>query len=95
MRRMRISNIVYWGVAASMVTAGTVAGFAKTVPTDDRTVTHVLNRLAFGPRPGDVERVKAIGIERYVDQQLRPDRISDAGMNARLATLADRRDELT
>jgi len=70
-----------------MLTAGAVAGFAKTIPVDDRTVTHVLNRIAFGPRPGDIERVKAIGIERYIDEQLRPERIPDGGMNARLAAL--------
>ena len=40
----------------------------------DRTI-HVLNRLAFGPRPGDVEHVRAIGPERYVHQQLYPELI--------------------
>ena len=32
---------------------------------EDQVVLHVLNRLGFGARPGDVERVKAIGIENY------------------------------
>jgi uncharacterized protein (DUF1800 family) len=40
----------------------------------DRTI-HVLNRLAFGPRPGDVEHVRAIGPERYVQEQLYPESI--------------------
>jgi uncharacterized protein (DUF1800 family) len=40
----------------------------------DRTL-HVLNRLAFGPRPGDVERVRAIGPERYVQEQLHAESI--------------------
>jgi hypothetical protein len=31
---------------------------------------HVLNRIAYGPRPGDVERVTRIGVERYIDEQL-------------------------
>src|SRR5690349_21084811 len=31
---------------------------------------HVLNRLAFGPRPGDVERVQRIGVQQYIDEQL-------------------------
>ncbi|HVA81025.1 MAG TPA: DUF1800 domain-containing protein [Candidatus Binataceae bacterium] len=34
---------------------------------------HVLNRLAFGPRPGDVERVRQFGAERYIHEQLYPD----------------------
>ena len=41
----------------------------------DRTI-HVLNRLAFGPRPGDVEHVRAVGPEAYVHEQLYPDSIS-------------------
>ncbi|HYK64039.1 MAG TPA: DUF1800 domain-containing protein [Patescibacteria group bacterium] len=39
-------------------------------------VLHVLNRLAFGPRPGDFDRVSAIGPERYVQEQLRPESIA-------------------
>jgi uncharacterized protein (DUF1800 family) len=41
----------------------------------DRTL-HVLNRLAFGPRPGDFEHVSAIGPERYVQEQLHPESIA-------------------
>ena len=40
----------------------------------DRTI-HVLNRLAFGPRPGDVEHVRAVGPDAYVHEQLNPDSI--------------------
>jgi uncharacterized protein (DUF1800 family) len=39
-------------------------------------ILHVLNRLAFGPRPGDFERVSAIGPERYVQEQLHPESIA-------------------
>jgi len=38
---------------------------------------HVLNRLGFGARPGDVEKVKAIGLRKYIDQQLDPASITD------------------
>src|SRR5580704_11454892 len=37
---------------------------------------HALNRLAFGPRPGDFEHVRAIGVEAYIHQQLRPETIA-------------------
>jgi uncharacterized protein (DUF1800 family) len=47
----------------------------------------VLNRIGYGPRPGDVERVSEIGLAKYIDQQLQPDRLADAGMAARLAGL--------
>ncbi len=45
---------------------------------DEQRILHILNRLGFGARPGDVERVKAIGVERYIEQQLIPEKISDA-----------------
>src|SRR5271170_1802476 len=37
---------------------------------------HALNRLAFGPRPGDFEHVRAIGVETYLQQQLDPEAIA-------------------
>jgi uncharacterized protein (DUF1800 family) len=48
---------------------------------------HALNRLAFGPRPGDVERVAALGVDKWIDQQLHPDKIDDHTLEARLAPL--------
>jgi len=41
---------------------------------DDLQIAHVLNRLGFGPRPGDIDRVRALGLATYVEQQLDPDR---------------------
>ncbi|MGD0074377.1 MAG: DUF1800 domain-containing protein [Candidatus Binataceae bacterium] len=38
--------------------------------------SHVLNRLAYGPRPGDVQHVNAIGVEHYIQEQLSPDSIA-------------------
>jgi uncharacterized protein (DUF1800 family) len=54
---------------------------------DDGAILHALNRLTYGPRPGDVERVKAIGLQKWIDTQLQPGRIQDAAIDARLATL--------
>jgi uncharacterized protein (DUF1800 family) len=45
--------------------------------TEDQKILHMLNRAGFGPRPGDVERVRQLGLEKYLDQQLRPEDISD------------------
>src|SRR5262245_16215628 len=53
--------------------------------TEEQKVTHVLNRLGYGPRPGDVERVKALGIRQYIEQQLHPEQINDAAADNRLA----------
>lgn len=52
--------------------------------TQEQQILHVLNRLGFGARPGDVERVRAIGIENYINQQLNPNSISDSVVEARL-----------
>ena len=45
--------------------------------TGEQRIIHVLNRLGFGARPGDVERVKAMGLENYINQQLNPEKITD------------------
>ncbi len=41
--------------------------------TPEEKVLHVLNRLTFGPRPGDVDAVKAMGVTKFIDQQLHPE----------------------
>ncbi|HEY0996468.1 MAG TPA: DUF1800 domain-containing protein, partial [Gemmatimonadaceae bacterium] len=43
----------------------------------DQQVEHVLNRLAFGPAPGEAGRVRAMGVDRWIDAQLRPATIPD------------------
>jgi uncharacterized protein (DUF1800 family) len=50
-------------------------------------IVHAFNRLAYGPRPEDVERVRRIGLDAWIDQQLHPERIADEGIGARLAGL--------
>ena len=54
-------------------------------------VAHVLSRLAFGARPGDVARVQAMGVDKWIDRQLHPERIDDAATDqflSRYETLA-------
>ncbi len=50
-------------------------------PSDDLSprdsALHALNRLAFGPRPGDVDSVARLGVLRWIDQQLQPERVRD------------------
>ena len=45
--------------------------------TEEQRIVHVLNRLGFGARPGDVQRVKTLGLENYINQQLSPEKITD------------------
>ena len=67
--------------------AGTAAWSASKNLDDRQRASHALNRLTFGPRPGDVDRVLAIGVDKWIDQQLRPDKIDDSALEARLAPL--------
>src|SRR5260221_625397 len=52
--------------------------------TVDEAILQALNRMGFGPRPGDLERVKEIGLQKWIDQQLHPDSIVDSALDARL-----------
>ena len=54
---------------------------------DQRRAQHALNRLTFGPRPGDVQQVMAMGVDRWIDLQLHPNRIDDSALDARLEPL--------
>ncbi len=53
--------------------------------TQDQRALHALNRLTFGPRPGDVAAVEAMGLEKWIDEQLNPETMDDAALEARLA----------
>jgi uncharacterized protein (DUF1800 family) len=50
----------------------------------DEAILHALNRLAYGPRPRDVERVRQMGLAKWIDQQLNPNSIDDKAIEARL-----------
>ncbi len=52
--------------------------------TEDEATMHALNRLGYGPRPGDVARVEQMGLEKWIDQQLDPDSIDDSALDQRL-----------
>jgi len=55
--------------------------------TEDRRIAHVLNRLTFGAGPGDLERVREMGVDAFIAQQLDPDSIGDGALALRLRKL--------
>ena len=55
--------------------------------TDEQKILHVLYRLGFGARPGDVEKVKAMGLQKYIDQQLNPASIDDSVAESKVKNL--------
>jgi len=54
---------------------------------EQKRAVHALNRLTFGPKPGDLQRVMATGVDRWIEEQLHPEKIDDAALEARLAPL--------
>ena len=59
-------------------------GLPITELSTDEAIQHALNRLAYGPRPGDVERIRQLGLAKWIDQQLNPKSIDDSAVEARL-----------
>ena len=53
--------------------------------TNDEKILQVLNRFTYGPRPGDIERVRAMGLNAWFSQQMNPVNIDDSALEARLA----------
>jgi len=84
--RLRKLAAVVSLVALLTTTFASVAGQSMKAPattkgaklSDEQRIFHVLNRLGFGARPGEVERVKAMGLDKYIDLQLNPQKIDDA-----------------
>ena len=55
--------------------AGSVP-FRQPIPSGEK-AQHALNRLTFGPRPGDIQRVQSLGVKKWIDLQLHPERIPE------------------
>lgn len=75
-------------IASSIfLTTGLPGAFASTAakeaspqqsPGDsDNDIVHILNRVTFGPRPGDIDHVKQVGIQKYIEEQLNPGSLND------------------
>src|SRR6185503_1574834 len=80
-------------IAAMLLSIATVGAQRGSIPAaaglrEDQRILHVLNRLGFGARPGDVARVKAMGLENYIKLQLHPENIEDAVAEAKVKDLA-------
>jgi len=59
-------------------------GLPVTELSTDEAILHALNRLGYGPRPGDVEHVRQMGLAKWIEQQLNPNSIDDKALTARL-----------
>ncbi len=89
-----VPALVSYGLIVSLLCTTTPPAFAHARHTSQSITAsklqpheralQALNRLTFGPRPGDVEQVEAMGVDRWIDQQLDPDTIDDLTLEARL-----------
>jgi len=65
--------------------AATAAGTHAAAPAaDDALIVHMLGRLGFGPRPGQVEEVQRMGLDAWIERQLSPGRLDDRALAGRL-----------
>jgi uncharacterized protein (DUF1800 family) len=71
-----LASTFAFGISAQNMTGSDRKSAAKL--NEDQRISHVLNRLGFGARTGDLERVKAMGIDNYINQQLFPEKIDDS-----------------
>src|SRR5450759_4179079 len=76
---------------AGKKSAGESRQFQKQLAGDQK-ILQALNRLTWGPRPGDVQEVKSMGLKKWIDRQLHPENISE---NAALAEKLKTLDTLT
>jgi uncharacterized protein (DUF1800 family) len=83
----RLRVVVFATLCMSVLVGRLAATATPSMPRDDAAIVHALSRLAFGPRPGDVERVKAIGLAAWIDRQLEPRGIDDRATEQALSTL--------
>src|SRR6516165_5277859 len=82
-------------IVAAVLTVGAFLGLVHAAGSfnqklsPDQQIVHALNRLTFGPRPGDVEEVRRIGLSKWIELQLHPEQVSEnPALDAKLKPLA-------
>jgi uncharacterized protein (DUF1800 family) len=89
-RRLRLGAVAAALVLATVTSPlalGRKKNKAAGAMDEQKQAVHVLNRLAFGPRPGEVNRIVQMGVEKWIDQQLHPEKIDDSALQSRLEPL--------
>ena len=73
-----------FGIALTLAGVAVLAAYSETdysrfnqPLSKEQQILHALNRLTFGPRPGDVETVRKMGLKKWIDQQLHPERVAE------------------
>ncbi len=82
---MRFCFRVSFSVSVLVFGLGVVG--AAEAPSAKEKAAHALNRLGYGPRPGEVEKVAELGVENWIRAQLQPEKIADPAAEAAVAAL--------
>jgi uncharacterized protein (DUF1800 family) len=72
-----ISASLLCAAIASTASAQAVPRLDHRELASDQQIIQALNRLTFGPRPGEAQKVRAMGLDKWIDLQLHPDKIDD------------------
>ncbi len=75
-KTLAVPVFFFAAVLGAKKTGADDAQFQKKLSKDDQ-ILHALDRLTFGPRPGDVEAVRKMGLKKWIDLQLHPERIPE------------------
>lgn len=93
MRTLVLRTATLWILAVSCSSLVSLPGFSdlwtsagQDELTESEKIIHVLHRLGFGPRPGDFSKVKARGLQAYIEEQLHPEALPDSAVKERLAS---------
>ena len=93
-KRVVLMVLVTWAAAAGAwplrAAEGRLQADLATIPNDAASAEHALRRLTYGPRPGEVDRVRRQGLRAWIDRQLAPSSIDDAALERRLAPRPNR-----
>ena len=85
MRQRYLALLLILALSASVLVSAKKKPAAAHGMDEQKRAIHALNRLTFGLRPGEVERVAAMGVHKWIEQQLHPEKIDDHALEARLA----------
>ena len=85
--RPAVFSLLALGLCASVVFAKKKDKNSANGLDERKRALHALNRLTFGPLPGEAAMVENIGVDKWIAQQLHPEKIDDSRLDARLAPL--------
>jgi uncharacterized protein (DUF1800 family) len=74
---MRVPSVLFTLALAGSAMQAQVPLDHRELPADQQ-IIHALNRLTFGPKPGDAQKVRTIGLDKWIDDQLHPEKIDDS-----------------